>query len=251
MFRDYSVPSQDREQRQIEYFVRDVEAHIKAKERFSERNSQNRSYFEGQGGVLMSGIELPQGTLAIAKSVSPSSTYGFVQPVNFERGFRRTVLKEFTLSDILLFQPTYPDFWEKVAQDGVVQSVHLSQDVFDTKKTDPVVTIGIDEDVILPEIHVELLDDYNVQLLFSAPQSTSYLWPHCVAGDMFVFNDVPKELDRGFRVYHNACETRGMNLFDDVNPPLHVFYKHPDMGKKRLSIQYNLTHPNKMRPVEI
>lgn len=251
MFRDYRIPSEEGEQRQLIYFISDVEAHIRAKERWENKNTQNRLYFEAQGGQILSGMDLPERTILIAKSVSPESLYGFVQPVNLDRGFTKTVLKEFKLTDILNTKPDYPVFWEKIAHDGVVQSVYLGQDVFDTQKADPVVTIGKDGDVILPDIHIELQEDSNVQLLFSAPKSTPYLWPHCVAGDTFVFNEVPKELDRGFRVYNNACETRGKNMFDDISPPMHVFYKHPEMAKKRIAIEYNTAQPNRMRPVLI
>ena len=251
MFRDHLIPSIEGEKRQLESFIRDVESHIKVKERLAFENNRNRVFFESLGGELMGGMDLPEGTLLLAKSVAPESSYGFVQPVNMKRGFKKTVIKEFLLKDILAEKPEFPDFWEKVAQHEVVQSIHFGQDVFDTNKTDSIVTIGKDGDVVLPEIHVEFLDDSNVQLLYSAPKSTSYLWPHCLAEDTFVFGELPKELDRGFRVYDNACVTRGMNLFDDVSSPMHYYYKAPWMAKKRLSIRYNIAQPNRMRPVEI
>ena len=185
MFRDGQLSNPDGEKRQLGSFVRNVESHISAKERFAIENTRNRSYFEMMGGELLSQMDLPEGTLLLAKSVSPTSTYGFVQPVNLERGFYKRVFKEFKLTDILGTNPRYPEFWEKVADKGVVQSVYLGQDVFDTQKTDPVVTIGKGGEIILPEVHVEFLDDSNIQLLYSAPKSTFYLWPHCVAGDAF------------------------------------------------------------------
>lgn len=87
-------------------------------------------------------------------------------------------------------------------------------------------------------------------MLFSPPDHMSILWPHCVAEDIFIFREVPKVIDRAFRVYNNICETRGKLLFYDVSPPRHLFYKHPELAKKRIAIEYNLDNPNRMKPLK-
>ena len=248
MFSETTSPSQESALRGLRSFIGMIEVGLIEKEKYAPEQARYKEYFGSLSGVIVTSMEPPDGICLIAKTYSPLNNMAYFEPVDNRRSLQRTVIRQYSLSDILSQNPQFPQFWPSVAQEGIVSEIVFSQSAFDKTEGERIVTIGKEGDIAVPNALVELRDDSTVRIFFINPIGAVLLWPQCVASDTFTFAWIPAVIDRAFRVYCNACETRGKQLFFDVDAT-HVIYK--QKSYKRLAIEYRLDKPTHMRPVMV
>ncbi|GEM_PF-6836630 len=226
-------------------FVAGTEAQIEKLGKNKVEREQYKAYLEMLGGKSFSKMPLPSDTRAIGVAYSPVSKSSVIYPVDANRPIREDEIRQYSLADILVQKPQFPQFWESVAEDGIVHEKIYTQDPPFEKDNN--VVNSIEETGAFPNVLIRLPNETTTQMSFLPPSSTHFLWPRMAMDDVVVFPEIPKEVDRAFRVYNNACETKGQPLFFDVDPS-HLFYKNGSPGK-RLAVEYKRDTPNRMRPV--
>lgn len=217
----------------VQSLIKDVEQYLLEGQTYSEEIKRYRAYFERMGGRVLTNKPIFYDTRAIAVTFDPLTHSAHVNPLNPNQPIKTKILKVFRLEDILAQDPAFPDFWNSVAESGLVSDIVYTQDPYDKSKGKRDINIGKDGDIVFPNCNVQFPTDSSIRVRFEAPHGMVLRYPHCIANETFSFTKDPAEIDRAFRVYKNYYDTNGIPLFSPF---------------PKIAIEYIPEQPNRMRP---
>lgn len=194
-------------ERGLRTFVGHMEAALARKEKYKDQVVYWEEYFKSLGGILISNPPLSGEGVMMARIFPVAHTDATIFPL--AREMYSSVLRVYFAQELDKFT-VEKGFWNEISQDGMVQQV------FNSSKGE--------KGGEIPFAH--LTTDYQGTFQFRFGEkvgSTPFLWPDMIAEPTFIFKEVPRDIDRVWRVcYKNKNNGHLRPVSYHIGKPNHV-----------------------------